>query len=318
MSLHRTVTAFYYGASDCDQKHVDHDIVDKILQCPDIRPDMRYAVMLSHHNNITTFNVEHNVITRRCNVQLPRGTGGVASHKLSFQWFVENVIALDADTEELHSLFLSGHSSGFHMYFDVDDSIGVSFEDLADVIYTAQLRPHAIYLDACLGANLEALVAFSDVTPIIVAFETFCPWEGLISFDVMHRPDPVEQAKKCLTRFESRELLPDEQPCDVSVLSTAHAKELHQLLREVMCVSEEDFDDVTANPSYPYHEDDIKDGTPPLYDVKAICLQRGCEASRRVIDELLPKTVLFYAKSKDNPQNTHGISLFQKGKPLVA
>ena len=70
-------------------------------------------------------------------------------------------------------------------------------------------------------------------------------------------------ARQHIERYESREMLPDEDPSDVSVLRTEWAPSIFKALLQLL-VSKDLFQDIRANPEYPYHQN-LDDDDPPLF-----------------------------------------------------
>ena len=267
--------------------------------------------LVSHRGVITTYDITSTKIHRTVNhalVEYPP-----ASSAATLRWFLTDIVR---DTNLLKNMFFSSHSTGWHLALDEvrGHKVELSMDDIADTLRECGVKLNTIFFDACCCANIEILHRMRHIAKYVVAFETFCPWEGLIAYDNMLSPDPKSIARMHLQRFEGREMRPDEQASDVAVLSTERAASVYTALMDLVASDKSDFIDVFSNPEYPYHEESE---TMRQYDVVALLDHisatdpRRAQRARALRALILGEVIQFYAKSKTHQLKTYGLSMFQ-------
>eukprot|EP00760_Papus_ankaliazontas_P001745 PhM_4_TR10591/c1_g1_i1/m.67619 len=337
-----SITAFYYGGADWPDKHIAHDIDNKILSQHLEKGKGSYVVLLTHHGKVTSYEVVNgnHIVRKDEHTLMPDSTMASAE---AYHWFLTERVK---DLSRLHSVFLSCHAEGFELQMGPTDEEHdmLWIHDVASVMNRLKVRVENIMFDACSCANLDVAYALRKATNNIVGFETYCPWEGLITHESMIRPDPIRLAKACLERYSQREMLPDEQPCDVSVISTRHIGRLYRSIWNEVLGETPDrplpfdlktdvFNDVRANPEFPY----LEETTDFLYDVhemltrvRVLCksssdatIRRRAIVANQCLKLLHTKVIRYYGKSSNNTLMTHGLGMFQvpkgeDGQPCVA
>eukprot|EP00759_Apiculatamorpha_spiralis_P031247 PhF_6_TR32970/c0_g1_i1/m.48525 len=302
-------TIFYYGADDWPQDKVDHDIRGKLFSHTATLPVGGQYIILLSHNGVA---VKHTVTSEGVSsvpVELPTAMGS----KETFHWFLGSHVD---NVKEVENIFFSSHASGHALECDSSfhTDASLSIDDIGVVMQEHGMFVDTVYFDACCLSTLEVLAALEGVCRNIVAYQTYCPWEGLVNKAsvMLHPLSCVEMARAALERYDSREMLPDEQPADIAVLKPIDAGktllQVRSLLQATDCM------DPTAHPEYPYHEEP-EALEYPLYDLCCALESivqaddgRGSDALR-LLNHIQNNMITFYAQSRNNPLKTRGLSI---------
>ena len=302
-----STTAFYYGADNWPEQHVHHDIRHKL--CSQLLPSNgRYVVLLSRLGQSTLYKARNDRVLHE-SVKLP----SVMSSAATLRWFLSTHLG---DLSRLRHLFFCSHSTGYHLHCDDlsdgDHSLGI--REIGRTLEELGVHLDCLYFDACCCANIDVLYAVRNVTRNVVAFQTYCPWEGLISSSSMINPCPLDIARNHLERYDSRAQHSDECPSDISVLSTIGVEEIYHEVKDMqkeLCL----FNEPLAYPEYPHHEE----ARERMYDIiTALRRQRELFPSKAVRSsslerEILNRLILYYGKSRGHTLRTHGLSMFLSG-----
>jgi len=223
----------------------------------------------------------------------------------TIQSFVtESVQASPAENYVFH---YAGHSSSWYTLSEPTSILPVTV--LADALANTEVHFNLIVFDSCLMGLLESHFQLRALTDYIISCETYSPWEGFISTQLLttlsssNSTSNVNKYESIIDNFIQRNLNgPDIS--DASLTSTAGLDDLAQFV-------------LSVNLTYADFEGhrlaflDIEDGTFDLYEV-VMALDRLTSAQRSQFQSLFNRVVIYYRQNEMRPaynEHHHGLSV---------
>lgn len=162
------------------------------------------------------------------NISMTRLQNVDMSKKETLEHFIRKSV------ESVHSnriaLILGGHGGGWYLKADRNKKLVIPIPTLTDCLKRCRLNIDLLCFDACMMANLETLFEIKNVAKTVIAYEDYAGWKGVLEpetlsiFDQVNL-DTVTVAKK-LSNNLLNNLTTEDDPTDVSVLSTDHIDQL--------------------------------------------------------------------------------------------
>jgi hypothetical protein len=202
---------------------------------------------------------------------------------------------------ERNALIMGGHGSGWLLITEGASILPIA--TLRECLVKAQVHLNLLCLDNCLMANISTAYELRDVTDVIVAYEDYAGWDGIIEppmlehFNESTTPQvAIELAKSLLTIINAKNV----DPTDVSVIVTQPLTDFGPFLLSLGPLKRPTTTIDCIDPTYWQLQD--------LWSIVQTTLaSRPSDWTK--FTQLFAQTVIFYqqTRNKHKPQH-HGLS----------
>jgi Clostripain family len=159
--------------------------------------------------------------------------------------FIES--ALRHDPARKICLILGGHGSGWYLFTEKNSILPITL--LNKTLCEAKIHLDILCLDNCLMSCLETANELAPSVDYIVAFQNYCPWDGIIGPKLLTEFAQRNDTLSILTALQDDFILrAKDEEADCSILITKEAKRLARLLKDKVIP----FADVRVDKEYPH------------------------------------------------------------------
>jgi len=214
------------------------------------------------------------------------------SDPMTIETFVKN--SVQENPAENYVFHYAGHSSSWYMLSEPTAILPVV--TLEEALTNTGVHFNLIVFDSCLMGLLESHYQLRNLTDYIISCETYSPWEGFISSQLLttlsssNSTSHINKYQAIIDNFIQRNLDgPDVS--DATLTATAGLSDLAEFIRSVKLTTA-DFEGHRAASL------NIEDGTFDLYEV-VMGLTRLTEEEKKQFTNLFNAVVVFYRQKRN-------------------
>lgn len=139
--------------------------------------------------------------------------------------------SLERDPAHHTCLVLGGHGSGWYLYTETNSILPITL--LNKTLEEAKIHLDLLCLDNCLMACLETAVELAPSVDYIIAFQNYCPWDGVIGPNMIAEFAHERDILSLLTSLQDDFIRRAEgEEADCSIIVTKEALALAELLQD--------------------------------------------------------------------------------------